>query len=102
MVTGSYSVEGWKGVLGEGGSSRVEAVRQLVDGAGGTFESMYFTFGSDDFVMIAEGTDNVSAAALAMLVTATGAAKLKTTVLLTAEEIDAATQKALSYRPPGQ
>ena len=42
------------------------------------------------------------AAALVLMVAATGAVKVKTTVLLTAEEIDAATQKVVSYRPPGQ
>ena len=102
MLNGSYSIDGLKGVLAEGGSSRVKAVRQLLESVGGTLETMYFTFGSDDFVIIADGPDNVTAAALVMMVAATGAAKLKTTVLLTAEEIDAATHKVVSYRPPGQ
>ena len=63
---------------------------------------MYFTFGSDDFVIIAEGTDNVTTAALTMMVASTGAAKVRTTVLLTPDEIDAATKVAVSYRPPGK
>lgn len=102
MISGSYSLDGLKGVLAEGGSSRVKAVRQLLESVGGTLETMYFTFGSDDFVIIADGPDNVTTAALVMMVAATGAAKVKTTVLLTAEEIDAATHKVVSYRPPGQ
>jgi uncharacterized protein with GYD domain len=102
MVQGSYSVEGLKGVLAEGGSARVTAVRQLLEAGGGTLEAMYFTFGSDDFVLLAEGTDNVNTAALTMMVSATGAVKVRTTVLLTPEEIDAATKVAVSYRPPGQ
>jgi uncharacterized protein with GYD domain len=102
MISGSYSLDGLKGVLAEGGSSRVKAVRQLLESVGGTLETMYFTFGSDDFVIIADGPDNVTAAALVMMVAAAGAAEVKTTVLLTAEEIDAATQKVVSYRPPGQ
>ncbi len=102
MLSGSYSLDGIKGVLAEGGSSRVEAVRQVLESVGGTLETMYFAFGSDDFVIIADGPDNVTAAALVMMVAAAGAAKVKTTVLLTAEEIDAATQKVVSYRPPGQ
>jgi uncharacterized protein with GYD domain len=102
MVNGSYSLDGLKGVLAEGGSARVEAVRQLLESAGGKLETMYFTFGGDDFVIIAEGPDNVTTAALVLMVAATGAAKVKTTVLLTAEEIDAATHKVVSYRPPGQ
>jgi len=102
MVNGSYSLDGLKGVLVEGGSARVEAVRQLLASVGANLETMYFTFGSDDFVMIADGPDNVTAAALVLMVNASGAAKVKTTVLLTAEEVDAATKKVVSYRPPGQ
>ena len=102
MVNGSYSLDGLKGVLAEGGSSRVEAVRKLLESTGATLESMYFSFGSDDFVIIAEGPDNVTVAAIVMMVAATGAVTTKTTVLLTAEELDAAAHKVVSYRPPGQ
>jgi uncharacterized protein with GYD domain len=102
MVQGSYSVAGIKGVLAEGGSARVAEVRNLIEAAGGKLEAMYFTFGSDDFVILADGTDNVTTAALAMTVASTGAANIRTTILLTAEEMDAATKKAVSYRPPGQ
>ena len=69
MLSGSYSLDGIKGVLAEGGSSRVEAVKQ-VESVGGTLETMYFAFGSDDFVIIADGPDNVTAAALVMMVAA--------------------------------
>ena len=102
LVQGSYSLDGLKGVLAEGGSSRVEAVRKLLESTGATLESMYFSFGSDDFVIIAEGPDNVTVAAIVMMVAATGAVTTKTTVLLTAEELDAAAHKVVSYRPPGQ
>lgn len=102
MVQGSYSVAGLKGVLAEGGSARVAEVRQLIEAAGGKLEAMYFTFGSDDFVILAEGPDNMTTAALTMMVASTGASKNRTTVLLTRQEIDAAAKKAVSYRPPGQ
>lgn len=102
MVQGSYSVAGIKGVLAEGGSARVEEVKHLIEAAGGKLEAMYFTFGSDDFVILADGTDNATAAALAMTVASSGAASIKTTVLLTPEEIDTAKEQAVRYRPPGQ
>jgi uncharacterized protein with GYD domain len=102
MVTGSYTVNGLKGVLAEGGSSRVAVVKGLVEAAGGTLETMYFAFGGDDFVIIADLPDNVALAAINMMVLSTGSTTLKTTVLLTPEDIDAATKKAISYRPPGQ
>ena len=102
MVQGSYSADGMRGVLAEGGTARVQEVRQLIEASGGKLEAMYFAFGSDDFVILAEGTDNVTAAALNMTVASSGAVTNRTTVLLTPEEIDAAVKKAVSYRPPGQ
>ena len=46
--------------------------------------------------------DNVSTAALALVINASGAANVRTVVLLTPEEIDEATKKSIDYRPPGQ
>jgi hypothetical protein len=46
--------------------------------------------------------DNVSAAALSLAVSASGAVSIKTTVLMTAEEMDQAVQKSVEFRPPGQ
>jgi uncharacterized protein with GYD domain len=51
--------------------------------------------------VIVEAPDNVTMAALAMGIAATGTIALKTTVLLTVEEIDQASKKTLSYRPAG-
>ena len=57
---------------------------------------------SSDLFIIAEMPDNVSAAALSLTVASTGKATSRVTVLLTAEEIDAAAKKTPSYRAPGQ
>jgi len=46
--------------------------------------------------------DNVTAAALSLIVNAPGTVAAKIAVLLTPEEIDAATKKTPNYRPPGQ
>ena len=45
---------------------------------------------------------NASAAAIALTVNASGAVTVKTTVLMTPEEVDEATKKTPIYRPPGQ
>lgn len=98
----SYTAEGAKGVLKDGGTGRIQAVEKVLAGLGGTLEAAYFAFGDDDFIGIAEIPDNVSAAAVSMTVAATGAARVKTTVLLTPEELDQAAQKSVDYRPPGK
>jgi hypothetical protein len=71
---------------------------------GGHSACVYETFGAYAVMVIAERPDHVSAAALAMAVTASGAAKvLKTTPLLTIEAGIKAMRKAsgTGYRPPG-
>ncbi|MGA7267985.1 MAG: GYD domain-containing protein [Aestuariivirga sp.] len=101
MWTGSYTAEGSKGLIAKGGSSRKAAVEQLLKSVGGKLECIYFSFGSDDVVIIVYAPDNVSAAAVGLTVAASGAVKGKLTVLLTPEEIDQAAKKSPAYQPPG-
>lgn len=102
LVQANYVGEGLKGLLKEGGSSRRAAVEKLFGSVGGTVEAFYYAFGDTDLFVIADVPDNVTAAALSLIVNAAGTATAKITVLLTAEEIDAAAKKTPSYRPPGQ
>ena len=102
MINASYSAEGIKGVLKEGGSGRVAAIEQLASAVGGSVEAVYFAFGGSDLYTIVDLPDNASAAAIAAAVGATGAlSKYETVVLLTAAEIDEAAKKTINYRPPG-
>ena len=102
LCQGSYTEQGLKGLIKEGGSKRREAVEQLVKGMGGTLEVFYWAFGDDDFFIIADMPDNVDATAVSLMVNATGTVKYRTTVLITPEEVDQATEKTVNYRPPGQ
>jgi uncharacterized protein with GYD domain len=102
LVQANYVGEGLKGLLKEGGSSRRAAVEKLFGSVGGRVEAFYYAFGDTDLFVIADVPDNVTAAALSLIVNAAGTATAKITVLLTAEEIDAAAKKTPSYRPPGQ
>lgn len=102
FVQGNYVGEGLKGLLKEGGSSRRDTVAQLIKGMGGTLESFYYAFGADDVLGIADLPDNVSATAFALAVNASGAVVIRTTVLITPEEVDEAAKKTPGYRPPGQ
>jgi uncharacterized protein with GYD domain len=45
--------------------------------------------------------DNEAAAAIALAVNTSGAATVKTTVLLTPEQVDEAAKRSVDYRPPG-
>jgi uncharacterized protein with GYD domain len=98
----NYVGEGVKGLLKEGGTSRRAVVEKLVGSVGGTVEAFYYAFGETDLYVIADLPDNVSMTALALLVAASGAITIKTTVLITPEEVDEAIKKTPSYRAPGQ
>jgi uncharacterized protein with GYD domain len=101
MIEVSYTREGIQGLMKEGGSSRADLVAKLFADAGGSMESFNFAFGANDVIVIGDLPDNTSAAALGITVGAAGGAVTKTTVLITPEEIDAATHKSIGYRAPG-
>jgi uncharacterized protein with GYD domain len=102
LIQGSYTVDGIKGVLKDGGTGRRAAVEAAVKSTGGKLEAFYFAFGDDDVMAIVDGGDNVTAAAFSMVVAATGTVRTKTTVLLTPEEIDQAAKKTIPFRAAGR
>lgn len=102
MAQFSYSVDGVKGLLKEGGSKRRAVVEQLVEGLGGRLEAFYFALGETDVYAIVDLPNNVSSAAVSLAVSAGGAGHVKTIVLITPEEMDQATKTTVAYRPPGQ
>ena len=80
---------------------RSAALRAPIEKLGGKIQSVYLSFGDYDAVAILEFPDNVSAAAIALAISAGGACKnVKTTPLLTgAEAVEAAKKAAASgYR----
>jgi uncharacterized protein with GYD domain len=103
MFQGSYSTEGVKGVLKDGGTGRRTAIESAIKSIGGHLEAVYFAFGDTDVYVIVDGLDNEQALTFAMGVGSTGSlSSVKTTVLLTPEEVDAAAKRTLSYRAPGR
>jgi uncharacterized protein with GYD domain len=102
LIQASYTADGLKGLMKDKASGRKAAAAQLMKGAGGKLESMYFAFGEHDIVGIADFPDNVSAAAVALTVSASGLVHVKTTPLLTVEETDKALGKSVAYRAPGK
>ena len=100
LVQGSYTDQGLKGLLKEGGSKRRAMVENLANEMGGKLEAFYFAFGSDDFVIILDLPSNTDMAATAVVVQASGMVKSRVTVLMTPEEVDQAVQRKVDFRPP--
>lgn len=101
LFYGSYTPEGLKGLIKEGGSSRIEAAKEALGSVGGKLEAFYFAFGEYDFYIIVDLPDNVSTTAISWVGNVSGTFSIKTVVLLTPEEIDEAAKKTVTFRPPG-
>lgn len=104
LFHGSYTPEGVKGLIKEGGSSRRAHCKEHAGKLGGKLEAFYFAFGGEDVFAIVDLPDNADGAAFSMSVAAGGAFRSSMIVLLTPEEVDQAAKKAASagYRAPGQ
>ena len=102
LYYGNFVGEGLKGLLKEGGSGRVAALKKLAESVGGKLECYYFAFGEYDYFIIADAPDNASAASISLTVNASGFVKNNTLVLMTPEEMDQTVKKCPKYRGPGQ
>jgi uncharacterized protein with GYD domain len=102
LLKGRFTPSGIEGVMKAGGTARKEVLSKVAESVGGRLEAYYFAFGDPDVYVICDLPDNATAARIAMTVTAAGAATAETVVLLTPEEIDAASQAGrVPYTPPG-
>lgn len=102
LLQATYTVEGAKGLLKDGGSKRRAAAKAAVESVGGTLDSFYYAFGEHDAIVIVDVPDATSVMALSIALGASGGVSSKTTVLLTAEDVDAAVKKSAAYTAPGR
>ncbi len=102
LIQARYTTEGIKGLVADSGSGRRADVQAAVKSLGGTVEVFYYVFGEDDAVVIVDLPNNITAAALALTISGAGAVRVRTTPLLTVEDLDQALEKKTSYRAPGK
>lgn len=102
LAIASYTADGLRELAAHGATARIEASKKLVAEAGGSIESFYFAFGSDDAFIVCDLPDNVAAAAAAIAAGASGVVVSRMVPLLTAEEVDQAVAKNLQLAGPGQ
>ena len=102
LAIGSYTPDGLKELAAHGASGRIEASKKLVAEAGGSIESFYYAFGTDDAFIVCDMPDNIAAAATAIAAGSSGVVVTRMVPLLTAEEIDEAVSKKLHMARPGQ
>ena len=105
MYQGSYTSAAAAAMI-KRPNNREAAARQLIEAAGGKLHSLFFCFGDYDFVALVEAPDDVTMAACALAVGASGATSAgKTTKLVTPADGITAMEKAetalSAYNPPG-
>ena len=101
LIKASYTAEGAKGLIKEGGTGRRAAVQKLVKGVGGKIEAFYFAYGDTDAYLIVDVPNATDGLALSMAVNASGVVSLSMVPLITPEEMDDACKKSVNYRAPG-
>ncbi|WP_127900879.1 GYD domain-containing protein [Solirhodobacter olei] len=100
----SYTPEAMKAMISHP-SDRRAAAEKIISAVGGKLHNMFFAMGTWDVICLIEGKDDMSAAASAMVVGASGTVASASTVkLLTMEEAAAAMKLAhsvaASYKAP--
>jgi uncharacterized protein with GYD domain len=102
MARASYTAEGTKGLLKDGGSARVASVTKAVKKLGGKVETFYFAYGAADAIVIVDMPDETSALALSLAVNASGAVTLEMVPLISPKQMDEAAKLTVGYRAPGE
>ena len=100
LMEAQFTSGGLEGVRHEGGTSRRDVVEHAVASVGGELEDFYFAFGEYDTYTVMSLPDHESAAALSLAVGSSGAVRTRMVVLLTPEEVDEASKRAVDYRAP--
>jgi uncharacterized protein with GYD domain len=102
LIHAKYTAEGIQGLVSDSASGRRADVQAAVKTLGGKVEAFYYAFGDDDAVAILDLPNNTTAAALSLSMSRSGAVRVRTTPLLTVEEMDRALEIRTDYRAPGQ
>ncbi len=101
LFHGKYTAQGYKGLLQEGGTVRIDAARRALGSVGGSLEAFYYSCDEEDFYIIVNLPDYVSAMAVTLAGNVSGTFSIRATELLTPEEVDTAVNKSVDFRPPG-
>jgi uncharacterized protein with GYD domain len=98
----SYTAKGIEGIVNDSASGRRADVQAAVKALGGKVEALYYAFGEHDVIMVADLPNAATAAAFSLRTSGTGTVRVRTTPLLTVEEMDQALEVKMHYRAPGE
>jgi uncharacterized protein with GYD domain len=72
LFHGTYTPEGYAGLLAEGGSARIEAAKRALSSAGGSLEAFYFSCDEQEFWTIVNLPDYAGATTVTLAGNASG------------------------------
>jgi uncharacterized protein with GYD domain len=98
----TYTTDGVRGLMKDKATARRLANEKLLESVDGKLEAFYYTMGERDVIAIVDLPNAEAAAAVSLTGMATGLNRVKTTPLLTVEEVDRALARKLAFRGPGQ
>ena len=101
LFYGSYTPEGYRGLMEEGGSARIEVSEKALGSVGGSLESFHYSNGEQDFYIIVDLPSHVVSTAVTLVGNASGTFKIQAVPLLTPEEMDEAVKLKVDFRAPG-
>ena len=104
-ILGGYTAEAWAKMI-ENPGNRETAVRKVTDALGAKLDQFFWSFGDDDYLVIVDCPDDITAGALSVAVGSSGSLRnLRTIKLITQEEGRKVLEKAKSakavYAAPG-
>ncbi len=102
MLRATYTAASLQGYAREGFTARRDEANALAAHMGGSVGYSYFTAGGDELYLIIDMPDDAAANALILAANSSGAARVQAMRLLSLEEMDDATRRAPTYRPPGE
>ncbi len=102
LIQASYTSGGIQGLVNDSASGRRADVQTAVKELGGKVEAFYYAFGDDDAIVIVDLPNNIAAAALSLTISGRSAVRVRTTPLLSVEDVDQALEIETQYRAPGE
>ena len=101
MTQFSYTTEAWQAMV-KNPQNRSDILKNLIEQLGGNLIDLYFCFGEFDGVAVYEYPDDITCVSGVLAVVSAGHLKtVKTTKLLTADELLTSMQKANPIAYPG-
>jgi uncharacterized protein with GYD domain len=98
----SYTTDGLRGLMKDKAAARRLANERLLESVDGKLEAFYYVMGDRDVIAIVDLPNAEAAAAISFAGMATGLTRVRTTPLLTVDEVDRALARKLTFRGPGQ